>query len=93
MNEFMVLCTFQPGTDMREVYAVVAEEQAVAAALFEAGRVGKFHLSLARGTVFIEAFAASADDAAATVQELPMAKWWDIDVFPLAAPAAPGGAE
>lgn len=92
MEKFMVLCTFKEGTVMRDVFAVVAEEQAMVATLTAAGRLGSIHLSLARGTVFIEALAATADEAEATVRSLPMATWWNLDVYPLAAPAAPGGA-
>lgn len=92
MDEFMVLCTFKPGTVMSEVFAVVAEEQAAVAALTEQGRLGRVRLSLAKGTVFIETFADSTDAALGAVASLPMAKWWDIEVFPIAAPAIPGGA-
>ena len=90
MEKFMVLCAFKEGTVMAEVFAVVAEEQAHVAALQGEGRVGPIHLSLARGAVFIETFAETATDADATVRTLPMAKWWNIDVYPIAAPALPG---
>ena len=90
LNEFMVICTFRKGTDMAEVFAVRAEEQAAVAALAAEGRVGDIRLALARGTVFIQAFARDAAEAEATVGSLPMAKWWDMDVFPIAAPAAGG---
>ena len=90
MEKFMVLCTFKEGTVMAEVFAVVAEEQAHVVALQGEGRVGAVHLSLARGTVFIETFAHTLDEAEATVRTLPMAKWWNIDAYPLAAPALPG---
>lgn len=85
----MVVCTFKPDTVMADVFAVVAEEQAQVAVLQADGRVGSIDLALARGTVFIRTFADSADDAAATVGTLPMSKWWDLDVFALAAPVAP----
>ena len=85
--EFMVVCTFREGTEMSEVFAVVAEEQAAVTALSKEGRLGEIRLSLGRGTVFIETFAPDADEAASTVRSLPMAKWWDIDVFPIAGPA------
>lgn len=90
MAEFMVVCTFKDGTVMADVFAVVAEEQARVAALEAEGRIGAVRLSLARGTVFIETMADDAAGAAATIETLPMAKWWDLDVFPLAAPSAPG---
>lgn len=91
MDSFMVVCTFREGTVMAEVFAVVAEEQAAVAVLEAEGRVGAIRLSLERGTVFIEVFASDADAAAETVRTLPMARWWDLDVFPLSAPGRPGG--
>ncbi|MFZ4518483.1 MAG: hypothetical protein ACOYOP_08840 [Microthrixaceae bacterium] len=86
----MTVCTFKEGTAMDEVAAVIPEEQARVATLTDEGRVGSIHLSLARGTVFIETFAEDVDDAATTVRTLPMARWWDLDVFPLAPPMGPG---
>ena len=99
MTTHMVVCTFQPGTVMSEVFAVVEEERAQVAALVADGRMGSVHLSPERGTVFLEVFAEDDDAARSTVETLPMARWWDLDVFPVAAPAvpedagwAPGGA-
>ena len=86
----MVVCTFKDGTAMDEVFAVVAEEKAQVDVLTKAGHLGSIHLSLARGTVFIETFAVDADEAESTVRTLPMSKWWNLDVYPLGAPAAPG---
>lgn len=93
MSAFMVVCTFREGTAMDEVFATIPEEQAKVAELTAEGRLGVIHLALARRTVFIETFADDADAAAAIVATLPMAKWWDSDVFPLGAPpaAGPGG--
>jgi len=89
MDAFMVVATFKPDTDMTQVFAVVAEEQARVKTLEAEGKVGQIFLSLARGTVFIQTFAASEDEARDTVLTLPMAKWWDLQLFPLGAPAAP----
>ena len=87
----MVVCTFKPGTEMSDVYSVVAEEQAKAAELQAAGKIGAIHLAtISRGTVFIETFAQNPEEATATIQSLPIAIWWDIDVFPLSAPGKPG---
>ncbi|MEI6374568.1 MAG: hypothetical protein WCP26_12375 [Actinomycetes bacterium] len=41
----------------------------------------------ARQAVFRETFGDDIDDVVAVVKTLPMAKWWDIDVFPLNPPA------
>lgn len=91
MDKFMVVCTFKEGTVMSDVYGVIAEEQAKASELQSAGKLGPIHLAtLSRGTVFIETFASSVEEATAIVQSLPMAVWWDIDVFPLSAPGKPG---
>jgi muconolactone delta-isomerase len=91
MEKFMVVCTFKQGTEMKDVYSVVAEEQAKAAELQAAGLIGAIHLAtISRGTVFIETFAENLEEATATIQSLPMAIWWDIDVFPLSAPGKPG---
>jgi muconolactone delta-isomerase len=89
MDEFMVVATFREGTDMREVFAVVAEEQARVAELVREGRLGQVFLSLARGTVFLTVTANDDEGALATVRSLPMAKWWDLDSYPLNAPANP----
>lgn len=92
MAAVMVICSFKDGTDMSEVMSVVEEEQAQVAALSSEGRIGSLHLSLARGTVLMETFADNADSANATVRTLPMARWWDLDVFPLAAAPVDGDA-
>jgi muconolactone delta-isomerase len=83
----MVVSTFRPGTDMAELMQVVAEEQAKVGELKAAGKIGALYLStVTRGTVFLEIFADDEESARATVTSLPMAKWWDIDVFPINIP-------
>ena len=90
MPTFIAVCTFKPDTNMADVFAVVAEETAQVAALSAEGRLGFVRLSLARGTVFLEVFADDESGADATVRTLPMAAWWNIDVFPIALPTLPG---
>lgn len=91
MDTFMMICRFREGTAMDEVFAVVAEEQAQVKVLEAEGRIGSIHLSLARGTVFIETFAEDPEQAEATIRTLPMAQWWDLDLYPLT-PAPSSGA-
>lgn len=86
MNAFLVMARFRPGTEMHEVYAVVEEEKAQALALRDQGRVGAIHISSPRQTVFIETFADDEAGAQATVETLPMSRWWDLDVFPVTLP-------
>ena len=91
MESFMVVCTFTPDTLMADVMTVVAEEQAAVAVLKEQGRIGSVFLATRdRRTVFLEVFAADGDDAKSTVLSLPMAKWWDLDLYPLNPPAPVG---
>lgn len=82
LDTFIVIARFKPDTDMSEVFAVVAEEQAQVEVLKRNGHVGSIHISMARGTVFIETFARDAAEATATVDSLPMSKWWDLDLYP-----------
>jgi len=93
MNSYMVVCTFKEGTVMSDVYDVIAAEQSKASELESEGKIGSIYLAtITRGTVFIETFAESVEGATAIVESLPMAAWWDIDVFPLSAPGKPGAA-
>jgi muconolactone delta-isomerase len=89
---FMVMARFKPDTNMGDVFAVVAEEQAQVASLAAQGRMGAIHLSMPRQTVFLEVFAADEAEAVATVESLPMARWWTLDVYPATPPVAPGPA-
>ncbi len=88
MTSFMVVATFKPGTNMADVLALVPEEQARIAELHAEGRIGALYLATAaRRTVFLETFGDTDDDAESAVRTLPMARWWDLDVFPLNPPA------
>jgi hypothetical protein len=89
MHTFMVVATFKPETDMRDVFAVVNDELAQVEVLRAEARMGSIHISLARGTTFIEVFAPDEGSARATAEALPMARWWDLDVYPTAPPALP----
>jgi hypothetical protein len=86
---FMVVATFRPGTDMREVAALVPAEIAAVDELRAAGRMGAVHIALARGTVFIETLAADEAEAIAIVDSLPLGPFFDVDVFPTTPPKAP----
>ena len=88
MKPYMVVATFKAGTNMPDVLAEVPAEQARMGELQAEGRVNALYLATAaRQTVFMEAFGHDIDDVVAMVNTLPMAKWWDIDVFHLNPPA------
>lgn len=88
MKPHMVIATFRPNTPMNEVMQVVGDEQLRVAELQDEGKIGAVYLATAeRQTVFLEVFAADEPEARATAQSLPMARWWDLDVFTLNPPA------
>lgn len=85
----MVMASFSPETDLPQMRTVVAEEIAQVDALRSEGRLGAIHISAVKGRVFIEVKADSEDAARATVETLPMARWWSIEVFPTQPPQRP----
>ena len=87
MNQYMVVSTFKTDTVMTEVLKHVDAEKAKVLELQEAGRIGGIRLAVPRGKVFLDVFAHDEEAAAATVRELPMAKWWDLEVYPLSGTA------
>lgn len=86
MNKFMVVCTFRPDMVWDEVTAMVPEEIAAVKVLEAEGVLSAVRVSVARDKVFLEVSAEDAAGAKATVQRLPMSKWWDLDPYEIAAP-------
>ncbi|MCX6049213.1 MAG: hypothetical protein NT075_29280, partial [Chloroflexi bacterium] len=84
--------TFKPNTNMNEVFAVVGEERAQVGVLKDAGRLGSLHISLARGTIFLEIFAPDEAQAVAIVNSLPMSRCWNLDLYSTPEPTLPGQA-
>lgn len=90
MKPLMVVAKFRAGTSMEEVLSVVGAEQERVAVLQREGRVmSVFLATAARQKVFLEVIGLDHSDAESIVRTLPMAKWWDVDVYPLNAPAQP----
>ena len=88
MKSFMVVATFRPDTNMDDVIPHVAAERARVAELESEGKLAAVYLANAeRQTVFLVVNADTVDEATATVATLPMSAWWDLNVFPLNAPA------
>ncbi len=83
----MVVSTFKPFTDMKEVLQVVEEEKAKVLDLQNQGRIGAIRLAVPQGKVFLDVFAEDVAGAEAVVRELPMAKWWNLEVFTLSGTA------
>ncbi|GLY03799.1 MULTISPECIES: hypothetical protein [Actinoplanes] len=81
---FMVVGTLHAGTDMAEFGALRADEHRQLEVLRAEGRVGAHYVSPARGTTFVEIIAADEEGVAQTMQTLPFARFFDMDVFPTA---------
>ena len=89
---FIVVATFTDDADMAAVAATVPEEIRQVEALRGQGRMGGVHVAFARRTVFIEVLAADEAAAIQTVQELPLARWFILDVYPTSAQGLPAAA-
>jgi muconolactone delta-isomerase len=87
LSGFMVVSTFKAGTDMSEVMTHVESEKAKVTELQAEGRLGSIRLAVPRGKVFLDVFATDEESTAATVRELPMAIFWDLEVYPLSGTA------
>ena len=88
MKSFMVMATFRPGTNMDDVLQHVAAERARIAELESEGKLAAVYLAnTERKTVFLVVNAATLEEATSIVATLPMSAWWDLEVFPLNAPA------
>lgn len=79
----MVVATFKAGTNMQEVFALVEEEKAAVSQMQESGMLGGIRLAVPKGKVFLDVFADDEESAGFVVTKLPMAKFWDLEVFPL----------
>ena len=86
MGTFVVVASFSAETDLPQMNAVIAEEVAQVRRLTAEGRLGAVHVSPMRGRVFLEVHADDEVGARVTVETLPMAKWWDLEVYPTMAP-------
>lgn len=91
MATFIAMASFSPETDLPQMQTVIAEEVEHVQALRAEGRVGAVHVSAAKGRVFIEVTADDEDSAMATIETLPMAKWWTIEIFPTQGPPPTAG--
>ena len=86
MATYIAVASFSPENDLPSMSAVIAEEVAHVRALTAEGRLKAVHVSPMRGRVFLDVIAESEDEARATVETLPMARWWEIEVYPTMGP-------
>ena len=83
----MVVATFKEGVTQEEIRALIPAEQAQAKLLEEQGLIGVIKVAMPKRTVFIEAFSQDDQSALETIYSLPLAKLWDIELFPITPPA------
>jgi len=83
----MVVATFKEGVTQEEIRALIPAEQAQAKLLEEQGLIGVIKVAMPKRTVFIEAFGQDDQSALETIYSLPLAKHWDIELFPITPPA------
>ncbi len=87
MNSYMVVATFKVGVTQEEMRALIPAEQAQAKLLEEQGLIGVIKVAMPKRTVFIEVFGRDDQSALETIYSLPLAKLWDIELFPITPPA------
>ena len=83
----MVVATFKEGVTQEEIRALIPAEQGQAKLLEEQGLIGVIKVAMPKRTVFIEAFGQDDQSALETLYSLPLAKLWDIELFPITPPA------
>ena len=87
MNSYTVVATFKEGVTQEEIRALIPAEQAQAKLLEEQGLIGVIKVAMPKRTVFIEAFGHDNQSTLETIYSLPLAKLWDIELFPITPPA------
>jgi hypothetical protein len=83
----MVVATFKEGVTQEEIRALIPAEQAQAKLLEVQGLIGVIKVAMPKRTVFIEAFGQDDQNALETIYSLPLAKLWEIELFPITPPA------
>ena len=88
VQTFMVVATVRDNTDFAQFAALRADEQKQLEALRSDGRIGAHYIAPARRTTFIEVIAADETQVEETLATLPLAQFFDFDIFSTAPPDA-----
>ena len=83
----MVVATFKDGVTPEDIRALIPAEQLQAKTLVEQGVLGFIKVAMPKRTVFLEVFGEDDVSVLATIQTLPFAAIWNIEVFPTTPPA------
>jgi hypothetical protein len=87
-STYMVIATIRDDTDMGALMALIPDEVAAVERLRAEGRLGAVHVAMARRVIFLETYADDVAAADATVLELPMGRYFDLDVYETTPPPA-----
>jgi muconolactone delta-isomerase len=85
---FMVVGTLRADADLVAFNALRDDEQKQLEVLRSEGKVGAHYVSPARRATFIEFVAEDEGKLAETLETLPFARFFDVDVYPTAPPDA-----
>ena len=85
---FMVIATLRADTDPVEFNALRDDEQKQLDVLRSEGRIGAHYVSPARRATFIEIIAVDEKKMVETLETLPFARFFDVDVYPTTPPDA-----
>src|SRR5215831_19361059 len=88
VQRFMVVATVRDNTDFAKFAALRADEQKQLEVLRSDGRIGAHYIAPARRTTFIEVIAADETQVEQTLATLPLAEFFDFDIYALAPPDA-----
>ena len=88
VQTFMVVATVRDNTDFAQFAALRADEQKQLDVLRSDGRIGTHHIAPARRTTFIEVIAADETQVEETLATLPLAQFFDFDIYSTAPPDA-----
>ena len=86
LQTFIVVATIRDDTDFAEMMALRPDEQKRIAVLQSEGKIGADHVAPSRATAFLEVFASDEEHVMETLGTLPFNPFFDVDIFPIAAP-------
>ena len=88
LQTFMVVATVRDNTDFAKFAALRADEQKQLEVLRSDGRIGAHHIAPARRTTFLEVRAADETQVEQTLATLPLAQFFDFDIYSTTPPDA-----
>jgi muconolactone delta-isomerase len=88
LQTFVVVAKIRDDTNYADMMSLRADEQRQIAVLQSEGKIGADHVAPSRATAFLEVFASDEERVMETLATLPFSPYFDVDIFPIAAPDA-----